>query len=139
MALNTFLAVLTTILTLLPWTTLATKRGLPFNNPSTYIKHWNGPGSQITWSYNWDYQIPGDFPGDYLAYVPMLHDPNRRLRGQFGVSFFLFLVFPVEFTINKTSSGVNGQTTVLIIAAVVFSSSSMSPTCRLSMASPILL
>lgn len=30
------------------------KRGLPFNNPSTYIQKWNGGGSQVNWAYNWD-------------------------------------------------------------------------------------
>lgn len=28
------------------------KRGLLFNNPATYLQHWNGTGAEVSWAYN---------------------------------------------------------------------------------------
>ncbi len=55
---------------LLSLTTLASERGLAFNDPNM-IRNFDGAGTQATWGYNWDSAMPSTFPG-YLEFVPML-------------------------------------------------------------------
>lgn len=67
---------LITIITFLLATSVlanAGKRGLPFNNPSTYVQHFNANfSSQVTWAYNWDSYMDSTFPTKVLEYVPLL-------------------------------------------------------------------
>ena len=46
-----------------------TKRGLPYNDPTTWIQSFKG--SQISWAYNWDSATDSAFPADF-EFVPML-------------------------------------------------------------------
>ncbi|EKD19510.1 glycosyl hydrolase 53 domain-containing protein [Drepanopeziza brunnea f. sp. 'multigermtubi' MB_m1] len=48
------------------------KRGLAFNNPSTYVQHFNGPNSAVSWAYNWDSTTDDAFPHNNLQFMPML-------------------------------------------------------------------
>ncbi|KAI9047133.1 hypothetical protein LZ554_008587 [Drepanopeziza brunnea f. sp. 'monogermtubi'] len=49
------------------------KRGLIFNNPSTYVQHFhNDPNSAVSWAYNWDSTTDDAFPHNNLQFMPML-------------------------------------------------------------------
>ncbi|KAK2625940.1 hypothetical protein QTJ16_005252 [Diplocarpon rosae] len=54
------------------------KRGLPFNNPSTYIQNFKGTSSKISWAYNWDSYMDPGFP-ENIEFVPMLWGDSADL------------------------------------------------------------
>ncbi|RDL30105.1 uncharacterized protein BP5553_10383 [Venustampulla echinocandica] len=45
------------------------KRGVPFNDPPTWIQCWGG--SKVSWAHNWGSRMPDGFPGN-LEFIPML-------------------------------------------------------------------
>ena len=72
------------------------KRGLPYNNPSTWIQ--NFKGSKVSWAYNWDSATDSAFPAEF-EFIPMLWGNGSDHTAQV-ISSSILLNWLIEFQAN---------------------------------------